>query len=116
MALDKQLRSVKLSSVLRKRHLDQALSAKEFAVLAGVSYSTARSWFRQPGFPEVCGVVFWTDFELWRRVRNGLPTGIAATEPKAAAVKNTATEWDGRFTGRAAQILAEAGGRVGGKA
>lgn len=112
MAHDKQLRSVKLSTVLRRRRLDQALNAKEFAVLAGVSYSTARTWFRQPGFPEICGVVFWTDFELWRRIRNGLPTGIAAIEPKTAAVKNTAPEWDGRFTGRAVQILAEAGGRV----
>ena len=116
MAHDKQLRSVKLSSVLRKRQLDQALSAKEFAVLAGVSYSTARSWFRQPGFPEINGVVFWTDFELWRRVRNGLPTGFAMTEPKAIEVKDTAPEWDGRFTGRAAQLLAKAGCRVDGKA
>src|SRR3989442_1629239 len=55
-----------------KRDLDQALNVKEFAVLAGVSYSVAREWFHLPGFPAVLGKVFWGDFVLWRRTRNGL--------------------------------------------
>jgi len=48
---DKQLRGIRLKDVLEKRRLDQALNAKEFAVLAGISYSTAREWFHLPGFP-----------------------------------------------------------------
>ncbi len=72
MAKDKQLSGVSLSEVVRKRDLDQALSAKEFAVLAGISYSTARAWFRLQDFPVVCGVVFWRDFVKWRTAKAGL--------------------------------------------
>jgi len=53
-----------------KRRLDQALNAKEFAVCAGISYSTARSWFRLPRFPAFHGVVFWQDFVQWRANQN----------------------------------------------
>jgi hypothetical protein len=63
---DKQLQGVSLESVLEKRRLDQALNAKEFAVCAGVSYSTARCWFHLPGFPAFHGVIFWQDFVQWR--------------------------------------------------
>ena len=63
---DKQLQRIALDAVLEKRRRDQALNAKEFAVCAGVSYSTARHWFHLPGFPAVHGVVFWPDFVQWR--------------------------------------------------
>lgn len=63
---DKQLQGVTLEAVLEKRRLGQALNAKEFAVCAGVSYSTARHWFHLPGFPVFQGVVFWEDFVHWR--------------------------------------------------
>ena|SRR5581483_1420421 len=69
---DKQLRGITLRSVLEKRRLGQALNAKEFAVSAGVSYSTARSWFHLPGFPVFHGVVFWSDFVQWRAGHFGL--------------------------------------------
>ena len=69
---DKQLQGIALESVLDKRRLDQALNAKEFAVCAGVSYSTARSWFHLSGFPAFRGVIFWQDFVLWRTNQNGL--------------------------------------------
>jgi hypothetical protein len=59
---DEQLLGIDLESVLEKRRLDQALNAKEFSVCAGVSYSTARSWFNLPGFPVFHGVIFWQDF------------------------------------------------------
>jgi len=68
---DKQLRDIRLADVLEKRRLDQALNVKEFAVCAGVSYSTARGWFRLPGFPAFRGVVFWQDFVQWRTGQNG---------------------------------------------
>jgi len=42
---DKQLRGITLEAVMEKRRLDQALNAKEFAVCAGVSYSTALAGF-----------------------------------------------------------------------
>ncbi len=67
---DKQLQGIALESVIEKRRLDQALNAKEFAVCAGVSYSTARSWFHLPGFPVVDGRTFWQDFVQWRSLQN----------------------------------------------
>ena len=106
MARDKQLSDVRLEDVLEKRRLDQALNAKEFAVLAGISYSTSREWFRAPGFPVVRGVVFWGDFVEWRRGQNGLsqksenqPTPARPTEPP---LKTTG------LPARAMRILAEA--------
>jgi hypothetical protein len=79
MTQDKQLRGVSLEAVLEKRRLDQALNAKEFAVLAGISYSSALEWFRVPGFPVFRGFVFWEDFTAWRRGRTGLGSGHVQT-------------------------------------
>src|SRR5437879_5512257 len=70
MTRDKQLRGIRIQAVRMKRDSDQALNIKEFAVLAGVSYSVAREWFHLPGFPAVLGKVFWGDFVLWRRTQN----------------------------------------------
>ena len=67
MTLDKQLQTVTIGAVVEKRRLGQALNAKEFAVLVGISYSAAREWFRTPGFPAFRGYVFWQDFTDWRR-------------------------------------------------
>jgi hypothetical protein len=75
MSKDKQLCGIRLEDVLEKRRLDQALNAKEFAVLAGISYSMARQWFRLPGFPGLRGVVFWGDFVRWRTTQGGWPHG-----------------------------------------
>ena len=102
MANDKQLRDIRLADVLEKRRLDQALNVKEFAVCAGVSYSTARGWFHLAGFPAFRGVVFWQDFVQWRTGQSGfknhsLPQGNGDT---AAAPSNLPV--------RAAQILLEA--------
>jgi len=69
---DKQLHGIAIESAMEKRRLDQALNAKEFAVCAGVSYSTARSWFHLPGFPVFRGVIFWQDFVQWRTDHYGL--------------------------------------------
>ena len=109
MTRDKQLLNVDLAQVIEKRRLDQALNAKEFAVLAGISYSAARAWFRQPGFPAFSGVVFWQDFVQWRNAKTGSrnpsepsPNGVESSRANAS---NPAT----KFTGRAAQIRAEVG-------
>ena len=106
MAMDKQLSDVRLEDVLEKRRLDQALNAKEFAVLAGISYSTSREWFRAPGFPVVRGVVFWGDFVEWRRGQNGL-----SQKPENQPTPPRPTEPPLKTTGlppRAMRILAEA--------
>ena|ERR1700722_9527728 len=110
MTTDKQLRDIKLVDVLEKRRLDQALNVKEFAVLAGISYSVAREWFQIKGFPRVQGVVFWNDFVEWRNLQNGrsrvsqnLQQPEASnnfTEPKRLATAGLPV--------RAAQILLEA--------
>ena len=84
---DKQLRAIRLKDVLTKRRLEQALNAKEFAVLAGISYSTAREWFRLPGFPTFRGVVFWPDFTQWRTQQNGLQSA----KPERAAAPEIIT-------------------------
>ncbi len=106
MSRDIQLQSVKLDDVLEKRRLDQALNAKEFAVLAGISYSTAREWFRAPGFPVVRSVVFWADFVEWRRTENGLSAGKPEPRPKSPSpvAPTTTVGWPAK----AARILAEA--------
>src|SRR5271167_2247952 len=85
---DKQLQGIALESVLEKRRLDQALNAKEFAVCAGVSYSTARSWFHLPGFPVFHGVTFWQDFVQWRTSLNGL-ANLPESPPQRNGVQTT---------------------------
>jgi hypothetical protein len=99
---DKQLQGITLEAVLEKRRLDQALNAKEFAVCAGVSYSTARSWFHLAGFPAFRGVIFWQDFVQWRAGQNGFkspPPSQRDADTAAAASK---------LPPRAAQILLDA--------
>ncbi|MCP5528030.1 MAG: hypothetical protein H7A47_14655 [Verrucomicrobiales bacterium] len=110
MAGDKQLSGVTLESVLEKRRLDQALNAKEFAVLAGISYSKAREWFGLPGFPTLRGVVFWSDFTAWRRTQAG--SEKPGSKPVVALVEERprpTTKPAFNLPGRAARILAEAG-------
>ena len=65
---DRQLQK-SIAAAIRKRELDQGLYIREFALLAGLGYSKARLLFRQEGFPCVSGLVFWSDFVLWRRER-----------------------------------------------
>ena len=110
MTTDKQLRGIKLADVLEKRRLDQALNVKEFAVLAGISYSVAREWFQIKGFPRVQGVVFWTDFVEWRNLQNGgsrLSQNLQqpGTSNNFTELKRPATAG---LPARAAQILLEA--------
>jgi hypothetical protein len=109
MTQDKQLCEVSLDAVVEKRRLDQALNAKEFAVLAGISYSAARSWFRSPGFPVFRGVVFWQDFVQWRSTQNSLNR---ATEDKTRSAADgydrNVGAFGPRLSARAEQLLAEA--------
>lgn len=109
MTKDKQLRDIKIADVLEKRRLGQALNIKEFAVLAGISYSVAREWFQMQGFPRFEGVVFWQDFVDWRNGRNGQkasfkntpqqPDSTVGLEPKRPSASG--------LPSRAAQILLE---------
>ncbi len=103
MPEDKQLRGIRLTDVLEKRRLDQALNAKEFAVCAGISYSTARSWFRLPGFPAFRGVVFWQDFVQWRTNQNNV-TDQSVTPSKHDSVPAASISG---LPPRAAKILQE---------
>lgn len=108
MTKDKQLRGVTLEAVVEKRRLDQALNAKEFAVLAGISYSSALEWFRVPGFPVIRGFVFWQDFAEWRRTQTGLASGRA--EPEKVVRSESGGEHRLRIEDlppRAARILLE---------
>src|SRR5437016_3238097 len=96
---EKQLQGVAIESVLEKRRLDQALNAKEFAVCAGVSYSTARGWFHMPGFPAFRGVVFWQDFVRWRAEQHAFKSQ-ALSQPSTNAIATPSN-----LPPRAAQIL-----------
>ena len=98
---DKQLRDIRLADVLEKRRLDQALNVKEFAVCAGVSYSTARGWFHLPWFPAFRGVVFWQDFVQWRASLSGLNISSLPQHNGDPAASNSTLPL------RAAQILHE---------
>ena len=106
MTRDAQLQGVSLDSVMEKRRLDQALNAKEFAVAAGISYSTAREWFRSPGFPALRGVVFWTDFVTWRHEETGITTSLKATEVRVPELPMVKPSPNG-LPAKAARILAE---------
>lgn len=116
MSGDKQLQGIDIREVRRKRDADQALNIKEFAVLAGISYSVAREWFQSTGFPMVHGKIFWQDFVLWRRAQNvknhkpasvpdegGTGLGVSSAKPRPL------------WPQRAAQILAEADAPRGGR-
>ena len=107
MLRDTQLQGVSLKSVLEKRRLDQALNAKEFAVLAGISYSSSREWFRLPGFPVLRGKVFWGDFVEWRHARFGLNQHAPAPAPQPQT--NLASGKAFGLPAKAARILAEIG-------
>jgi hypothetical protein len=101
---DKQLQGIALESVLEKRRLDQALNAKEFAVCAGVSYSTARGWFHLAGFPVFHGVIFWQDFVQWRTGQNGF-----ASQPETLPHRNgVQAAASSSLPPRAARILLDA--------
>jgi hypothetical protein len=104
---DAQLAGITQQAVLRRRRLDQALNAKEFDVLAGLSYTTARAWFRLAGFPVVQRRVFWSDFVEWRRRQ---------FEPNKSGINSRPERPNGPRPGlnldlppKAARILAEAG-------
>jgi len=109
MTHDKQLREISLDEVVEKRRLDQALNAKEFAVLAGISYSAARAWFRLPGFPVVCGMVFWQDFVEWRRERSAPISPERHEVEKAHPRSPTALERTSNLPSRAQRLLSQAG-------
>ena len=109
MTKDKQLLNVELARVIEKRRLDQALNAKEFAILAGISYSAARAWFRMPGFPTFCGVVFWQDFVQWRHVQTGLRFGNPNVSQPNPNEDRGGSKPRTNLSARAAQLLAEAG-------
>jgi hypothetical protein len=96
---DKQLQGISLEAVMEKRRLDQALNAKEFAVCAGVSYSTARHWFHLPGFPVFHGVIFWQDFVKWRTDTN--TSSVSSPPPN----KNENPIGTSNLPPRASQIL-----------
>ena len=105
MTQDKQLHRVSLDRVVEKRRLGQALNAKEFAVLAGVSYSAAREWFRLPGFPVFRGVVFWQDFTDWRRARACVVEGSVESTSAVSALASGISARD--LPARAVRILQE---------
>jgi hypothetical protein len=109
MTRDKQLLSINLTQVLEKRRLDQALNTKEFAILAGISYSTARDWFRQPGFPAFRGYVFWQDFVQWRTAKNGLQPADNASPIRAEFQRPVGTNRLMQYSPRVAKILCDAG-------
>jgi hypothetical protein len=107
---DKQLCCITVEEVLEKRRLDQALNAKEFAVLAGISYSTAREWFRLESFPVFRGVVFWEDFVEWRKAQTGLVDHRGHSPPTLPAPLAQASQKALlNLPPRAAAILADAG-------
>jgi len=104
---DKQLAAISLDGVLEKRRLGQALNAKEFAVLVGVSYSTARAWFGIPGFPAFGRHLFWEDFVRWRTVQTGLidsADSAARAVPPSASSKSHASA-DPGLVARGSRLL-----------
>jgi len=104
---DAQLAGITQQAVLRKSRWDQALNAKEFAMLAGLSYTTARAWFRLAGFPVVQRRVFWSDFVKWRRGQFELNKSGMNSRPERPNGPRPGLNLD--LPPKAARILAEAG-------
>jgi hypothetical protein len=107
---DKQLQSLDFAEVVRRYGLDQSLNMKEFAVLAGVSYSTAQTWFRQPGFPVMSRQVFWRDFVLWRRAQTGLLELVSKhlpATPKPTPESEPETPWERRAKDKLSRFFAK---------
>lgn len=108
MTHDKQLKRIDIAVVRRKRDADQALNIKEFAVLAGISYSVARDWFHTTGFPAVHGMIFWQDFVLWRRALNAKRNASApAPVESGVGLSMGAAKPHPQWPHRATKILAE---------
>jgi hypothetical protein len=112
MTSDKQLKSVNIKATRSKQKLDQALNVKEFAVLAGISYSVAREWFLLSGFPAIQGKVFWEDFVLWRRSQNSSkpPAYLSTVESQKQEFRgiiSNPTKVSHVWPPRAARILAD---------
>lgn len=83
--MEKQLLSLDVDAVLLKAKRGQGLTAKEFAVATGFSYPVARAMFKDRSFPAfrwpgATTLLFWSDWELYRRRR----TGISRRVPKEA--------------------------------
>jgi hypothetical protein len=117
MTRDKQLQGIDIREVRRKRDADQALNIKEFAMLAGISYSVARYWFNSTGFPRVHGMIFWQDFVLWRRAQN-TKRNVPASPPveSGAGFSMGIAKPHPQWPHRAAKILSEANGAMTGGA
>jgi hypothetical protein len=105
MTQDKQLSGIKLKVVLQKQQLGQALNVKEFAVLAGICYSTAREWFRIKGFPAFNGKVFWQDFFMWRQRQTGVSACVTDATEKVQPSPKTSNL---NFPERARNLLSQA--------
>jgi hypothetical protein len=109
---EKQLAGLSPREVERKRQRDQALNAKELAVLVDVSYPIVLGWFRLPRFPAVGNFVFYSDFVHWRRTR--LEDAAGAKESKAAEPVPPAVEpplrRQGGYSHQAERILRLAAG------
>ena len=116
---DKQLAKIEIGRLAKKRELDQALNMKEFAVLADVSYSIARDWFRLPGFPTIGGFIFWADFVAWRQSHSGLTGYLEQVKRDAAKplgdpeerihTRSSLARRHIQYSPRAIQILRQAG-------
>ena len=112
---DKQLEKIEIVQLAKKRELDQAFNMKEFAVLADISYSMTRYWFRLPGFPGINGLVFWPDFIVWRQSHSGLTRYLEKARQEAAKPlfdPEDRSHSRPKFTGRLAKIMAEAGPEI----
>lgn len=109
MSKDKQLRGIALHDILEKRRLDQALNAKEFSLAAGICYSTAREWFRLPGFPVIKGFVFWGDFVQWRQTQtSGAKLELVIAQESKRLESAAPSQIGLKFPERATRILREA--------
>ncbi len=79
--MDKQLAKIHPDAVQLKIKRGQGLSAKEFSVATSFSYTVVRAMFKDLSFPAfrrkgVVSLVFWPDWEQYRRREVGLSSDI----------------------------------------
>jgi len=69
---NKRLAALDVAALRSRVQQGCAVNLQEFAAVVGITLHAAREIAKHPGFPMFHGMIFISDFELWRRQQVGL--------------------------------------------
>ena len=64
---DRQLMGASFQAADQKRRRDQPSNAEDCEAVSAICCTAARELFKLPGFPLVKGMVYWSDYVIWRQ-------------------------------------------------